>query len=60
MQEQEYLMESVSGKMVWVPESRLEAWLEDQEAQRAGTHREYPNKQRSVDKIVQRILSAKG
>lgn len=53
--EEEYLLEAANGMLVWVPESKLDAWQEEQEKQRSGQHQRTPEQQAMIDRIVREI-----
>lgn len=55
----EILMEAANGMQVWVPESRLEAWQQEQQRQKESGGTLTPEQEKMVRQIVERIYGPK-
>ena len=52
-------MEAANGMQVWVPESRLEAWQQEQQRQKQSGGTLTPEQEKMVRQIVERIYGPK-
>lgn len=59
MAERRFLMEAANGMQVWVPESRLEAWQQEQQRQKESGGTLTPEQEKMVRQIVERIYGPK-